>query len=382
MQEILSKTLTDLNETIGVFKTDVNQRLEKTANDHKALNERFESTITEICQKMDCAGDIGTQSSFGNSSRGLFKQIHADAGLAALRNRTTKGATIVLEGTSLAMVAKALTGDGQVGSIDVPAQRDPRLGEMVGRALTVFDVLPRMPVTSNSFEFNQLDSYTNAAAYQATEGALKAETTMPTSLQSAPITTIAHFLKASEQVLADSPALEQQIRSLLNYGVLGKASSEIIAGATAGKITGLATVATAYAAAAGTALADAIGGAITALDTMGWRAGLVLMHPTDWFAIRSERTATEKAYVAAGWSTAGQNTIWGVPVVTEPSVVAGSPIVLDPAQVAILDRQQPVVEIGRDGDDFTKNLVTIRGELRIGLAVFSPSAVLKVAIAA
>lgn len=132
----------------------------------------------------------------------------------------------------------------------------------------------------------------------------------------------------------------------------------------------------------GTALADPIGGAITALDTMGWRAGLVLMHPTDWFAIRSERTVTEKAYVAAGWSTAGQNTVWGVPVVTDPSVVAGSPIVLDPAQVAILDRQQPVVEIGRDGDDFTKNLVTIRGELRIGLAVFSPSAMLKVAIAA
>ncbi|MNO08792.1 hypothetical protein D3C81_2316360 [compost metagenome] len=57
-------------------------------------------------------------------------------------------------------------------------------------------------------------------------------------------------------------------------------------------------------------------------------------------------------------------------------------IVLDPAQVAILDRQLPTLAASReDGQNFTTNMVTILGELRAGLAVFAPGAVLIVDLA-
>jgi len=67
---------------------------------------------------------------------------------------------------------------------------------------------------------------------------------------------------------------------------------------------------------------------------------------------------------------------WGLAVVTTPSVSAGTAIVLDANQVAILDRQAVTVEAFRqDGTNVQQNLITIRGEARIGFACFAPTAV-------
>src|SRR5690606_8610910 len=123
---------------------------------------------------------------------------------------------------------------------------------------------------------------------------------------------------------------QQQVASLLTYGVLAKASSEIIAGSTAGKIQGLATQATPFASTAGATLADAIGAAATALDVAGWNADTVIMHPRDLFAIRSERTAD--GYVASGWAGGAEQAVWGLRAVADPSVAEGSPLVLDSSQ--------------------------------------------------
>ncbi|CAP40970.1 Major capsid protein precursor [Bordetella petrii] len=176
------------------------------------------------------------------------------------------------------------------------------------------------------------------------------------------------------RVLDDAPALTQQVSPLLRYGVLAKASAEIIAGATVGKIQGLATQATQHQVPGTMALADAIGNAATALDVEGWNADTVIIHPNDLFAIRSERT-TDEGYVASGWVGGNKQTIWGLRAMSDPSVTEGEPLVLDSSQVAILDRMDARVEFGRSGDDMINNLVTALAEGRLGLAVFSPSAV-------
>lgn len=72
------------------------------------------------------------------------------------------------------------------------------------------------------------------------------------------------------------------------------------------------------------------------------------------------------------------NSIWGMRVITDPAVAQGNPLVLDSSQVAILDRMDARIEFGREGNDMTTNQVTALAETLIGLAVFSPSAVLVV----
>lgn len=341
---------------------------------------KYDRELDEIARKMESAPE-GTRSGTGPNSthKNPLEAINASAEVKSFAaDRSMRTANVPLTG-SLVQI-KAVVGDvaGAGNDLyDVPANRASGLFNQPGRRLSIFDVLPRLAVTSNSFEFNQLNGYANAADVQAKEGAAKAQGSLPTELASAPIVTIAHYVKLSEQVLADAPALRQQVASLLTYGVLAKASSEIIAGSTAGKIQGLVTQATAFASSAGATLADAIGAAATALDVAGWQADTVIMHPRDLFAIRSERN--DQGYIASGWVGGNERGIWGLNAVADPSVAEGSPLVLDSSQVAILDREQTRVEFGRSGTDMTDNLITALAEARIGLAVFSPDAVLEVA---
>ena len=57
--------------------------------------------------------------------------------------------------------------------------------------------------------------------------------------------------------------------------------------------------------------------------------------------------------------------IWGAPVVACDSITAGEFLVGDFTKFTIRDRQKMTIEIGYENDDFTKNLVTIRGEKRL-----------------
>ena len=317
---------------------------------------------------------------------GVLSELTKSAALQNfIQDRSVKSAGVKLTGMLKTLTKGTVVGDVASSNnqlIHVPAQFDPRLGEGGNRRLSVFELLPTLAVGSNSFEFNRLDGYSNAAAYQSQEGAVKATASMPTELVTSPICTIAHILPVSEQVMADMPALMQQVTVLMTYGVRAKASSEIIAGNVSGKIQGLTTEGTTYTVSGAPSLPDAIASAISQLEINGWQASAILMNPSDWLAVRTMRESVGSGqYLYGSPAQATAQTLWGIPVVVDPAVPLDSPIVMDASQVVILDRQQAMVEFGRTENDFETNTLRARAECRIGLAVFSPSAVLNVAIA-
>jgi len=61
--------------------------------------------------------------------------------------------------------------------------------------------------------------------------------------------------------------------------------------------------------------------------------------------------------------------IWGVPVVESDSITAGEFLVADMTRYNIRDLDGFQVSVGLENDDFTKNLVTIRGEKRLATYV-------------
>lgn len=336
------------------------------------VERKFDALATEIAQKMTTAGGDG-RGNKGNALAQAATDLVAKAGGVASREQ--KSASVAIKG----FVVGDTAGTSEEG-YNIQPQRDPRLGNDPRRPLRVLDVLPRMRVSSNSFEYNALSGYTNAAGYQTNEGELKPQGDMPTDLRTSAIATVAHWIGASRQVLADAPALEQQMRSLMTYGVLRKLETEIIAGAGGtGQIAGLTDSDnyTAYSlAASGDDLSDAVAKGQEALDTAGWVANLVICHPTDWRAMLTTKASGSGEYIAGSWRDPAPPSIWGVPVVTSSSVTAGNFIIMDTSQVAILDREEARVEVGFADDDFIRNRVRLLAELRAGLAVFSPSAVL------
>lgn len=335
------------------------------------------TSLTTMAQK-SATGFTGSNT----TSKSLVQHIIGDDRFKAFIEGANSTGRISVPGTSLPMIRKdllSIQGGGGSTGFDVQAQRDPRMAEDPRRPLTLLDVMQRVPVTSNAFEYVRLDGYANVATAQNGEGTAKAETELPTALQTAAIVTYAHFIRTSLQVVSDVATLQPFLQSLLTYGVLQKLEQDIVSGpGTGGRILGLTQQATAFTPVleSDAGYADAIGAAIAELSADGWVPSLVIMNPRTWHRIRSER-GTDLQYVAGGWAMPAQPSVYNIPVVTTPSLEEGKALILDTTQVAVLDRSQPVFAISReDADNFTTNKVTMLAELRAGLAVFSPMAVL------
>lgn len=284
-----------------------------------------------------------------------------------------------------------LTGAQSTGRVEVKAtvtsanhnvqpQRDAGLFNNPQRNLSLLSVLPSLAVNTGVFEFMQLNGYSNAAAVQVVEGAGKAEASLPTAIKQANVATIAHWIKASNQILADAPALSMQIDNLLRYGVQAKLEGELINGVGgAGNIHGLLPQATAFVPTL-TAKADQIGEAKAAMEAAGWMPSLIVMNPADWFEVASERADTGNGqYVLGSPRDPAGPSLWGIPVLTTPAIASGTTVILDQSQVAVLNREGVTVMASReDGTNFTTNQTTILAEARYGLAVFATGAVRKI----
>ncbi|WP_016856005.1 phage major capsid protein [Halomonas smyrnensis] len=348
-----------------------------------ALDE-FNGRLNEHYQKMqdqidELAQKNGTPAGFGQTGqKSVSTTVATSEKLQALRDRSVKSVIVPSDASIKAVVGDA-GGDGD-DAFNVQPNRATGVFNDPRRRLSLLDLLPTIQVSTNSFEFVSLDGFVDAAAYQLAEGDAKAEQAMPTALQTANIATIAAVLHASEQVLADTPALSQFIQSRLVYGVRQKLEAEIVAGAGGtGQISGLLTEATAFTPTASIASADAIGEAIAHLESLGWMPGAVLLHPNDWQTIRSERTSGGE-YVATGWDSPAGPNVWGVPAVVTSAMTEGTVVVMDPAQTVMLDRMSAGFAFNYSGDGFTTNVITGRAELRAGLAVMAPTAVQKFTI--
>lgn len=366
--------------TTEVILKAVQEHAAVTATELKALRDANHEHQLELdAVKQAIAGALPDGYQAPAQRKSVLATVVKSAQIDDLRNRSAKVARIPLNSVSI----KSLVNDSSAGNtqFSTQAQRFDGIGNDPRRKLSLLDVIPSLPVVAGSFEYIALDGFTSAAAYQLTQGSKKAVQTTPTEVKTANIATIAVTQKASTQVLSDAPSLQNYLQSRMTFDVASKLEAELIGGtAGAGKITGLSAQSTAFTAVAAVAVADQIGEAISQLDADGWNADVIVMSPAQWNAIRSERS-TDGIYLAGSWNNPAAANVWGVPVITSSSIAADEILVLDSQQLLLLDRQQPVFEIAYSGTDFEENLLSMRAELRCGLAVLAPSAVLKITIA-
>jgi HK97 family phage major capsid protein len=366
--ELLVQGMNEHTEAIKQFRSE-----------QKADFDRFGERLDKVEGKLNRSSDGGEVL---KGAPRLLEVITKHAGFQGVRAREQKSSGAIRLPGAFNLIRKAvfsqLTGGSPGQSFDIPATRDNRIGEDARRPLRLLDRLPHLRINSNALEFQQLNSYVAQADYQSSEGATKSESDPPFRLETARILTIAHYVRASEQVLADAPMLGNYLSDLMAYGVTSKVEREVVSGANATRIEGLVTQATTYAPIAMRA-PDQISEAAASLGASSYMADLVILHPNTWHRLRTER-ATDNQYVAGGWDSPASPTVWSLPIVTTPSLTAGQAIVLDSSAVAILDRMETTVEIGRNGNDMIENMVTILGETRVGFAAFSPSGILKLTL--
>lgn len=265
---------------------------------------------------------------------------------------------------------------GSVGTLVQPQ----RVGMVAQpqRRMTIRALLAPGTTSSNTIEYDREEGFTNNAAPVA-EGALKPQSEIQYTTVTAPVRTIAHWMRASVQILADAPGLRSMIDNRLRYGLSYAEELQLLNGSGAGEnIDGLIANATAYAPAFapdGAQVIDTIRLAMLQVALAEYPPNGIVLNPIDWTVIETLKDGEGRYLIGNPQGTIGAQ-LWGLPVV--PTQAMGEDKFLVGAfdlAAQIFDRQNATVEVStEDGDNFIRNKVTIRAEERVALAIYRPEA--------
>jgi HK97 family phage major capsid protein len=275
--------------------------------------------------------------------------------------------------TSLAGSAGALIEPTRVGLIQPTQQR-----------LFIRDLLNWGRTGSNSIEYVRETGFTNNANVVSENPANpKPESDLSFELDTDPVATIAHWVRASRQVLSDAAMLQSYIDGRLRYGLKLKEEAQLLKGSGVGlNLNGIYTQATTYSNPGVTVQAetaiDRLRIALLQVTLAEYEADGIVLSPIDWCAIELTKT-TDNQYLFTTPTGLAVPGLWGRPVVASQSMDAGDFLTGSFQQGAQgWDREDVSVTVStEDRDNFVKNMVTILCEERVGLAVYRPEAFVK-----
>lgn len=264
---------------------------------------------------------------------------------------------------------------GSAGAL-VPSDRRGMQVEQPQRRLTVRSLLLPGTTASNQIEYEQEKLFTNSAAPVA-EGAPKPQSELQFEDKTAPVRTIAHWMRTSVQILADAPGLRSIIDQRLRYGLAYVEEQQLLNGSGTGQnILGLVTAATAYAAPGSltaTTQIDIIRLMILQAALAEYPPNGIVMNPIDMAAIEMTKDGDGRYLIGNPQGTIQKN-LWGLPVVETQAMGVDKALVgAFNLAAQIFDRQDATIDVStEDQDNFVKNKVTIRAEERLALAIYRP----------
>jgi len=314
-------------------------------------------------------GDVQHQS--------LGARFIADESVKAFlgQNRPRGRADILVQAAITSLTTDA---DGSAGDL-VQGIRLPGIIAPPQRRMTVRDLITPGRMDGNELQYVKETGFTNNAAGTA-EAAKKPESTMKFDLITTGPKVIAHFVKASRQILSDASQLASYIDGRLRYGLAYKEEQQLLSGDGTGQnLLGIIPQATAYAAPfdpAGTETSiDLIRLAMLQAALAEYPASGIVMHPSDWARIELLKDSTGRYIIGNPQGTLSP-TLWGQPVVATQAITIDKFLVgAFQLGAQVFDRWEARVEVATENeDDFVKNLVTILAEERLALAVYRPEA--------
>jgi HK97 family phage major capsid protein len=184
---------------------------------------------------------------------------------------------------------------------------------------------------------------------------------------------VAAFIRESDEYINDYPFLASAINGRLIYelGLIeqGKLVTDLLA--TSGIQTGTyASTGTA------TDIADAIlQAAMDVQASTGFAADAIAMNPADWYILRVGKDGDDRYYGGGYFGDQSIPNLWGIPVCVSASITSGTVVVgaFKTCASVVTNGGVSVEATNTNEDDFVKNLMTIRAEERLALAVRRPA---------
>ena len=256
---------------------------------------------------------------------------------------------------------------------------DPR------QVLNIANLFGRIQINTNSYEFvryNYKTTLTATGPASVAEGAAKPESNYGGTIQTGTIKTLATWTKLTEQMIADNANIVSFINDDLPYQLDKVIEYQILRGSgSSGEFSGLnqsgnfTDYISGITFGANDTEIDLVLRVKSAMEAAGVTGVMLLLNPADWCKVLTAKNVN-KDYLIPGIVDIPTKTIWGVPVVTNPFVAAGKFYLGNFAEAGkIVEREDLAIEMDREQDDFTKNLMTLRVERRLDFAVMQPKAV-------
>jgi len=248
--------------------------------------------------------------------------------------------------------------------------------------LVMRDLLDVIPLDGTNAVEYVIEAWQLNADYQIKEGDKKAQSDVTYTDKTAVVRTIAHYVVISRQMLADAPFIQASIDNRMVYGIALKEDKEILYGDGAtGHLLGIMPQATPFAGGALTIdnAIDQVYAAMVQIMQAGYAPTAIVMNPVDFAGIALMKNTMGMYLLGGPPASEATPRLWGLPIALTMNMAPGDFLVgAFPGNAALFDRQQTVVEVSSENEDnFVRNLVTIRAEERVTLAVFVPAAFVK-----
>jgi len=359
---------------------------ETKASADKALAEMngLSARLADIEQKAARGGQEGSR-----ETRSLGQRfVESDEVKAAIGAGDRFKGRVTVE--MRAITSGSTTGNSGTTGL-VVADRQPNIIQVTpDRRMTIRGLLMPGTTQSGAIDYVRETLFTNSAAPVAENpSANKPQSELKFDLVTLGVKTIAHFVMASKQILADAPMLASYVDGRLRYGLAFKEEDQLLNGDGTGQnLNGLMNQAAAYAQPAGVnvkteTMIDRLRLAQLQATMAELPATGHVLNPTDWTSIEMTKD-TQGRYIFANPTGLAGPVLWGLPVAESLSMKAGNFLTGAFAYAAqIFDREDATVTIStEDRDNFVKNMVTILAEERLALAVYRPQALIKGTFAA
>lgn len=260
-------------------------------------------------------------------------------------------------------------------------QRLPGIDTAPKQRLFIRDLIAPGRTKSNAIAWVQQTGFTNNAKV-VPEGTTKPYSDIKFASKLTPVAVIAHMFKASKQVLDDFEQLASTINAELRYGLKYAEEQEVLfgpGGEDGAHLHGIMPQAAKF---NPSFTVEAMSGidvlrlAMLQAQLARFPASGHVIHMIDWAKIELTKDSLGR-YILANPASLTVPTLWGLPIVVTDEARMLKKFLTGAFNMGaqIFDREDANVVISTENaDDFEKNMISIRCEERLALAVKRPEA--------
>ncbi|HAI49110.1 phage major capsid protein [Atlantibacter subterranea] len=388
VNDILKKVTASIEEATGKFNAKAEDALKEAQKSGK-LSEETKASVDKMATELNAMREAEKtlKAALGELEQHVAQMPPANAakvvetvGQVVISSEALKTFAASVEGGKRLSIPvnAALLSTGVADGVVEP-QRLPGIDAAPKQRLFIRDLIAPGRTGAPAIFWVQQTGFTNAAKVVA-EGTAKPYSDIQFATKITPVTTIAHMFKASKQILDDFAQLQSTVDAEMRYGLKYVEEQEILFGDGTGvHLHGIVPQATAFAAAFEVEQQNGIDDlrlAMLQAQLARFPASGHVLHFIDWAKIELTKDTLGR-YILANPAALTGPTLWGLPVVaTEAPAFQGKFLTgAFNAAAQLFDREDANVVISTENaDDFEKNMISIRCEERLALAVKRPEA--------